>query len=351
MNALPSLLASAAPKTAAPVAAPSRAAAREADAPRGFANALGAARWQAPRTEADRAAKARDAADGPRPGRDGKLSDDDAATEARDAGVDTAQEADAHTGARDDAAPAGTPAAAGTDTRPRAPRAMLPGAATLRTAAEAGTEAAKGRDDAAPGTGPAVAPLATDSRGDSLRGLRNAATAAGRAASVAAPADRAATEGTDTPAGRFADALAAAGTAAAHPSAPTAAAARAAELLPAAAAPAGALAGAPASALSTPPPAAAEAALPSPPGSPAFAGELAAQLTTFVRNGVEQARLHLNPADMGPVEVRIHLEGDAARVMMSADFAPTRQWLEQALPTLAATLRDAGLTLAGGGVF
>jgi flagellar hook-length control protein FliK len=37
--------------------------------------------------------------------------------------------------------------------------------------------------------------------------------------------------------------------------------------------------------------------------------------------------------------------------MMSADLAPTRQWLEQALPTLAATLRDAGLTLAGGGVF
>jgi flagellar hook-length control protein FliK len=36
---------------------------------------------------------------------------------------------------------------------------------------------------------------------------------------------------------------------------------------------------------------------------------------------------------------------------MAADQAPTRQWLEQALPTLAATLREAGLTLAGGGVF
>jgi len=70
-----------------------------------------------------------------------------------------------------------------------------------------------------------------------------------------------------------------------------------------------------------------------------------------VRDGIEQARLHLNPAEMGPVEVRIALDGSAARVLMTAEQAPTRQWLEQALPTLAAGLREAGLTLAGGGVF
>jgi flagellar hook-length control protein FliK len=338
MNALPSLLASATPTAANPVATPTRAAAREADAPRGFAKALGAAREQAPRTEAERAAKTRD----------GKVSDDAAATENRDPAVDTAKEAETDTRARDDAALAGTPAATATDTRPTALRAMLPGAATLRTAADAGTAAAKETDDAPAGTGPAVAPLAIDSRGDALRGSRTTAlaAAAARAPGVAAPAGRAAADSTETPAGRFADALAAAGTAAASPTAPAAASARPAELLPA-----GALTGAAAPAISTPPPPAAEATLPSPPGSPTFAGELAARLTTFVRDGVEQARLHLNPAEMGPVEVRIHLDGDAARVLMSADLAPTRQWLEQALPTLAATLRDAGLTLAGGGVF
>ena len=82
-----------------------------------------------------------------------------------------------------------------------------------------------------------------------------------------------------------------------------------------------------------------------------FQQALGYQVSLLARDGIGQAELHLNPADMGPVEVRIHLDGDAARVMMSADLAPTRQWLEQALPTLAATLRDAGLTLAGGGVF
>jgi flagellar hook-length control protein FliK len=342
MNALPSLLASAAPTAANPVVTPTRAAAREADAPRGFAKALGVARELAPLSETER----------PKPSRDGAVSDDAAASEARDAGIDTATDADTDARARDEAALAGTPAAPATDTRPTALRAMLSGTATQRTAADADTATAEGIDDAPFGTGRAVVPLALDSRGDTPRGLRTHAAAASRAAGVAAQADRAAIEGTDAPAGRFADALAAAGAAAASPTGPAAASARAAELLPAAAAPAGALAGAQAPASSTPlPPAAAEATLPSPPGSPAFAGELAVRLTTFVRDGVEQARLHLNPAEMGPVEVRIHLDGDAARVLMSADLAPTRQWLEQALPTLAATLRDAGLTLAGGGVF
>jgi flagellar hook-length control protein FliK len=96
---------------------------------------------------------------------------------------------------------------------------------------------------------------------------------------------------------------------------------------------------------------AAEAMLSSPPGGAAFAGELAARVTTFVRDGFEQARLQLNPAEMGPVDVRIQIDGDGARIVFAADQASTRQWLEQALPTLAGSLREAGLTLAGGGVF
>jgi flagellar hook-length control protein FliK len=96
---------------------------------------------------------------------------------------------------------------------------------------------------------------------------------------------------------------------------------------------------------------AAEATLAAHPESAAFAAELSAQLTTFVRQGVEHARLHLHPAELGPVDVRIQVEGDSARVVLAADQAPTRLWLEQALPSLAGSLREAGLTLAGGGVF
>ena len=94
----------------------------------------------------------------------------------------------------------------------------------------------------------------------------------------------------------------------------------------------------------------AEARLPTGPANADFGAQISAQVTTFVRNGVEHARLHLNPADLGPVQVQIQVEGNTAAVHLSADNAQTRQALEQALPQLAGSLRDAGLTLTGGGV-
>jgi len=94
-----------------------------------------------------------------------------------------------------------------------------------------------------------------------------------------------------------------------------------------------------------------EAGLTAPPGSEAFARELGAQVSVFVRDGVQQARLLLNPQELGPVLVRIQLEGQAAQVHMAADLPQTRQALEQALPALASQLSESGITLTGGGVF
>jgi flagellar hook-length control protein FliK len=87
------------------------------------------------------------------------------------------------------------------------------------------------------------------------------------------------------------------------------------------------------------------------PSSVGFGAELGTQITTFVRDGVQHARLELNPAEMGPVTVQIQLDGQAAQVHLAADNADTRRALEQSMPQLAATLREAGLTLSGGGVF
>jgi flagellar hook-length control protein FliK len=98
-------------------------------------------------------------------------------------------------------------------------------------------------------------------------------------------------------------------------------------------------------------PATVEASLPAPPGSADFAPQLGSILTTFVKGGVQHALLQLNPAEMGPVHVQIQLDGSAAQVHLAADDAATRQALQQAMPLLAASLREAGLTLAGGGVF
>jgi len=84
---------------------------------------------------------------------------------------------------------------------------------------------------------------------------------------------------------------------------------------------------------------------------PGFAPEMATRLTLLASEGVHKAQLHLNPAEMGPVSVQIQLDGQQAQVEFHAQHAATREVLERSLPELAAALRDAGMTLSGGGVF
>ncbi len=95
----------------------------------------------------------------------------------------------------------------------------------------------------------------------------------------------------------------------------------------------------------------AEARIAASPGSADFATQLGAQLTTFVKDGIQHAKLELHPVELGPVTVQIQLDGNNAQVNMAAEHATTRHSLEQALPHLAGSLREAGLTLSGGGVF
>lgn len=86
-------------------------------------------------------------------------------------------------------------------------------------------------------------------------------------------------------------------------------------------------------------------------GSPEFAPALGHQVSLLVRGGVQEARLHLNPAEMGPITVQIALDGQTAQINLAAEQPLTRQMLEQAMPALASALREGGLTLTGGGVF
>ncbi|RQO56428.1 hypothetical protein DBR47_18105 [Paucibacter sp. KBW04] len=85
--------------------------------------------------------------------------------------------------------------------------------------------------------------------------------------------------------------------------------------------------------------------------SPAFVPEMAARLSVLAAEGVQEAQLHLNPSEMGPVAVQIVVDGQQAQISFHAENAETRAVLERGLPDLAAALRDNGLTLSGGGVF
>lgn len=91
--------------------------------------------------------------------------------------------------------------------------------------------------------------------------------------------------------------------------------------------------------------------LQSPLHAPGFAPEMAARLSLAAAEGVQQAQLHLNPAEMGPVQVQIVLDGQQAQISFVAEQADTRAVLEKSLPELAGALREQGLTLSGGGVF
>ena len=84
--------------------------------------------------------------------------------------------------------------------------------------------------------------------------------------------------------------------------------------------------------------------------APEFSATFGIQVSLLAQDGVQHAELHLNPAETGPVSIHIAVEGTTARVDFGADLAATRQAIERGLPELAGALRDAGLTLTGGGV-
>jgi flagellar hook-length control protein FliK len=95
----------------------------------------------------------------------------------------------------------------------------------------------------------------------------------------------------------------------------------------------------------------AQASLRAAPDEAGFAPALGTQVALWVKNGVQEARLQLHPAELGPVSVQIALVGQAAHIDFTATVAATRESIEQSLPALAAALRESGFTLAGGGVF
>ena len=94
-----------------------------------------------------------------------------------------------------------------------------------------------------------------------------------------------------------------------------------------------------------------ERAIAAEPGSPDFSRAIGAQVSMWASEGTREARLQLNPAELGPVLVHITLEGLQARVDFHAHAAATRDAIEASLPALAGALSEQGLTLSGGGVF
>jgi len=97
-----------------------------------------------------------------------------------------------------------------------------------------------------------------------------------------------------------------------------------------------------------------QASIPVPLDAPDFSQKLADQVSLWVgqlkQDEPMTAELHLNPAEMGPINVKISLDGTSAHVDFAAAALETRQAIEASLATLSTALNDVGLSLSGGGV-
>ena len=82
-----------------------------------------------------------------------------------------------------------------------------------------------------------------------------------------------------------------------------------------------------------------------------FAERLNQHISVMLGEGVQSAQIAVSPAELGPVEVRVTMIGDEAKVQMVASHAATREALNDAMPRLRASFAEAGLSLAQAGVF
>lgn len=88
--------------------------------------------------------------------------------------------------------------------------------------------------------------------------------------------------------------------------------------------------------------------------SPEFPQALADRVGMWVNatgeDGTMSAELHLNPAEMGPISVKISLDGQSAQVDFAAANLETRRAIESSMQMLSASLDEAGFSLGGSGV-
>ena len=79
--------------------------------------------------------------------------------------------------------------------------------------------------------------------------------------------------------------------------------------------------------------------------SPYFAEETAQQITWLTTHGIEQARIHVTPANLGPIEIRIAIEDGEALINFAVTHPASAAAIEDALPRLREMLAASGITL------
>ena len=82
-----------------------------------------------------------------------------------------------------------------------------------------------------------------------------------------------------------------------------------------------------------------------PVNQPAWGDEFGQKIIWMANQRNQSAELHLNPPQLGPLEVVLKMNGDQATAMFTSPHAAVREAIEQAIPKLREMLADNGITL------
>lgn len=103
-----------------------------------------------------------------------------------------------------------------------------------------------------------------------------------------------------------------------------------------------------AAALTTPTvsPAPAQLSIAPPVGRKDWGDEFGQKVTWLATQHQQSAELHLNPPQLGPLDVVVSVSGDQATAFFSSPHAAVREAVEQAMPKLRELMADNGITLS-----
>ena len=79
---------------------------------------------------------------------------------------------------------------------------------------------------------------------------------------------------------------------------------------------------------------------------PEWSGRMTEQVSIMVKRGFQQAEIKLNPAHLGPLEVKLNMSDDKANISFVTQHAPVKEAIDSAMPRLRDMLEEQGLSLA-----
>ena len=79
--------------------------------------------------------------------------------------------------------------------------------------------------------------------------------------------------------------------------------------------------------------------------NPNWSQQMTQQVSYMIKGGFQQAEIKLNPANLGPMEIKLSMNDDKASISFVTQHAPVRDALDAALPRLKEMLEQQGLNL------